>query len=42
MVLITHNAALTPMADRLVRFKSGRVTEMTTCASPTPIEEIEW
>jgi len=42
VVLITHNAALTPMADRLVRFKSGRVTEMTTCASPTPIEEIEW
>lgn len=42
VVLITHNAALAPMADRLVRFKSGRVTEMTTCASPTPIEEIEW
>ena len=42
VVLITHNAALAPMADRLIRFKSGRVTEMTTCARPTPVEEIEW
>ena len=42
VVLITHNAALAPMADRLIRFKSGRVTEMTTCAHPTPVEDIEW
>ena len=42
VVLITHNAAIAPMADRLVRFKSGRVTEMTTNASPTPIADIEW
>ena len=42
VVLITHNAALAPMADRLIRFKSGRVTEMATNASPTPIEKIEW
>ena len=42
VVLITHNAALAPMADRLIRFKSGRVTEMATNASPTPIAQIEW
>lgn len=42
VVLITHNAALTPMADRLIRFKSGRVTEMSTNPSPTPISQIEW
>lgn len=42
VVLITHNAALAPMADRLIRFKSGQVIEMTTNASPTPIAEIEW
>ena len=41
VVLITHNAALAPMADRLIRFKSGRVTEMATNASPTPIAQIE-
>lgn len=42
VVLITHNAALAPMADRLIRFKSGQVTEMTTNANPTPIADIEW
>ena len=42
VVLITHNAALAPMADRLIRFKSGRVTDMTTNETPTPVEEIEW
>lgn len=42
VVLITHNAALAPMADRLIHFKSGRVTEMSTNPSPTPISQIEW
>ena len=42
VVLITHNAALAPMADRLIRFKSGRVTSMTVNPDPTPIAEIEW
>ena len=42
VVLITHNAALAPMADRLIRFKSGKVTEMSTNANPTPIAQIEW
>ena len=42
VVLITHNAALAPMADRLIRFKSGRVTEMSVNPCPTPISQIEW
>ena len=42
VLLITHNSALAPMADRLIRFKSGKVIEMTTNADPTPIAEIEW
>ena len=42
VVLITHNAALAPMADRLIRFKSGRVIEMSTNPSPTPNSQIEW
>ena len=42
VIIITHNAALAPMADRLIRFKSGRVTEMTVNPHPTPIAEIEW
>ena len=42
VLLITHNSALAPMADRLIRFKSGKDVEMTTNANPTPIAEIEW
>lgn len=42
VLLITHNSALAPMADRLIRFKNGRVTEITCNANPTPIREIEW
>ena len=42
VVLITHNAALAPMADRLIRFKSGKVIEMSVNPLPTPINQIEW
>nr|WP_295682723.1 ABC transporter ATP-binding protein [uncultured Lachnoclostridium sp.] len=42
VILITHNSALAPMADRLIRFKSGKVIEITQNENPTPIAEIEW
>lgn len=42
VLLITHNSALAPMADRLIRFKSGKVTQMSITPDPTPIAEIEW
>jgi len=42
VLLITHNSALAPMADRLIRFKSGKVVEITKNDNPTPIAEIEW
>ncbi len=42
VLLITHNSALAPMADRLIRFKSGKVVEITYNENPTPISEIEW
>ena len=42
VVIVTHNAALADMADRLIRFKSGRVTDMTVNPDPTPIAQIEW
>lgn len=42
IIIITHNSALAPMADRLIRFKSGQVTEMSLNAHPTPIARIEW
>jgi len=42
VLLITHNSALAPMADRLIRFKSGKVIEIKRNENPTPISEIEW
>lgn len=42
VLIITHNSALAPMADKVIRFKSGRVTDIITNEHPTPIEEIEW
>lgn len=42
VILITHNSALAPMADRLIRFKSGKVIQMSQNPKPTPISEIEW
>ena len=42
VLIITHNSALAPMADRLIRFKSGKVIEMTVNEHPIPIEDIEW
>ena len=42
VLIITHNAAVAPMADRLIRFKSGKVIEQRLNPNPTPIEEIEW
>lgn len=42
VIIITHNSALAPMADRLIRFKSGKVTDETLQPNPTPIEQIEW
>jgi putative ABC transport system ATP-binding protein len=42
VVVITHNTALTPMADRVIRIKSGKVEKMLLSDHPTPVEEIEW
>lgn len=42
VVLITHNQAITPMADRVIRLKNGRVVSNEVNPSPTPIDEIEW
>lgn len=42
VIIITHNSALAPMADRLIRFKSGRVESETAQQNPVPIETIEW
>ena len=42
VLIITHNSALAPMADRLIQFKSGTVISETRNEHPVSISEIEW
>ena len=42
VVVITHNTALTPMADRVIHIKNGTVAAVERTDHPTPVEEIEW
>jgi len=42
VVIITHNAAIAPMADKVIHFKSGKALSIETNKKPTPVEEIEW
>lgn len=42
VIIITHNSAIAPMADRVIRFKSGKVTQILRNENPVPVEEIEW
>ena len=42
VVIITHNSALTAMADRVIRVKNGTVEQEYKNEAVTPVEEIEW
>ena len=42
VIVITHNSALTAMADRVIRIKSGKAISNDVNKHPTPVEEIEW
>ena len=42
VVVITHNMAIAPMADQVIRFKNGQVRNITRNSEPTPVEQIEW
>ena len=42
VVIITHNSALTAMADRIIRVNSGTILEQRVNDSVTPVEDIEW
>lgn len=42
VIIITHNSALTPMADRVIHFKNGTAYDIQQNANPMPISEIEW
>lgn len=42
VIVVTHNAALKDMADKVIRIKSGRIESIETNDNPKAIEEIEW
>ena len=42
VIVITHNSALAPMADRLIRIKNGKVSGMEQNPNPVSIDQIEW
>ena len=42
VVIVTHNAAIAPIADRVIKIKSSKVEDIITCEHPLSIEEIEW
>ena len=42
VIVITHNLALTPMADKVIHINSSKVTGIEINEHPTPISEIEW
>ncbi len=42
VIVITHNQAITPMADRIIRIKNGRAYGIEVNEHPQPVEKIEW
>lgn len=41
-VIITHNSAVAPMADRVIKFKNGKVVDVTINSNPVSVKDIEW
>lgn len=42
VIIITHNTAIAPMADKVIHFKNGTAESIETNENPMPIENIEW
>lgn len=42
VIVITHNSAIAPMADRIIEIKNGLVSRIRQNENPQPVEEIEW
>ncbi|RDY27224.1 ABC transporter ATP-binding protein [Romboutsia weinsteinii] len=42
VIIITHNLALTPMGDKIIKVKNGKIESVTINENPTPVERIEW
>ena len=42
IIVITHNQAIAPMADRIIKIKNGQATDITLNPDPVPVDNIEW
>lgn len=42
VIIITHNSAIAPMADKVIKFKNGSVEDVIINKTPKKVEEIEW
>ena len=42
VIVITHNLALTPMADKVIHIRNGKVEKTEINTNPLPVEQIEW
>ena len=42
VLIITHNGALSPMADKVIHFKNGTAENIIVNDNPVPVEQIEW
>ena len=42
VLIITHNGAIAPMADKVIHFKNGTAKNIEINENPTPVEKIEW
>jgi putative ABC transport system ATP-binding protein len=42
VIIVTHNTAIAPMADRIIKFKNGAVEDIIINKNPKEVEEIEW
>ena len=41
-IIITHNSAIAPMADRVIKFKNGKTEEVIINPNPISVKNIEW
>ena len=42
VIIVTHNSALAPMADKVIHLRNSRVGSIDINKDPTPVENIEW
>ncbi len=42
VIVITHNSALMPMADKIIKINDGKIERILLNENPTPVEQIEW